>query len=131
MPGEQRRLHLQACALDATFRILVMLTSFSVSRSFALRLSAGGRSANKTQILRAVSAARGAVPGSNCLSEALTSWVLLSRGGHDPRLRLGVSSGGKFAAHAWVECDGAVFFGVDADHDYHQLEGPDMMRWAR
>ena len=107
-----------------------MLTSFSLSRSLALRLSPAWRETDKTLVLRAVTAAKRAVPGSNCLSEALTSWVLLSRGGHDPLLRIGVSTAGKFAAHAWVECDGVVFFG-DADHDYHQLEGPDMMRWAR
>lgn len=130
MPGEQRRLHMQACALDGVFRILALLTSFSVARSLALRLSPARRSTDKILVLRAVAAAARAVPGSNCLSEALTSWVLLSRAGHDPLLRIGVSTGGKFSAHAWVECDGAVFYGADADHGYRQLEGPDMMHWA-
>ena len=45
-------------------------------------------------------------------------------------LRIGVSTGGSFAAHAWIDCDGVMFLGGDAEHDYQQLEGPDMMRWA-
>ena len=128
MPREQQRLHLQACALDATFRILVVLTSFSVARSFALRVSNARRNIVKIQIVRAVTAAGRAVPGSNCLSEALTLWVLLSRGGYAPVLRIGVTTNEKFAAHAWVECDGVAVLGGAVDHDYLPLQGPDMMR---
>ena len=107
----------------------MMLSSFSLARSFALRLSSPRRNTAKTLVLRAVTAAGRAVPGSNCLSEALTSWVLLSRAGHEPVLRIGVVAE-KFAAHAWVECDGIVVFGGGVD-DYHVLQGPDVMRWAR
>ena len=103
-------------------------TSFSVARSFALRLSHSGRTLERIQILRAVTAAGRAVPASNCLSEALTAWVLLSRGGHEPVLRIGVSAEERFAAHAWVECNGVVVIGGNADHDYHPLRGPDVMR---
>lgn len=106
----------------------MVFTTFSTARSFALRLSRSGSNLERIQILRAVAAAGRAVPASNCLSEALTAWVLLSRGGYDPLLRIGVSTGEKFTAHAWVESDGVIVFGGNADHDYHPLQGPDVMR---
>ena len=99
-----------------------------MARSLALRLSHGRWTVEKIQIVRAVSAADRAVPGSDCLSESLTSWVLLSRGGYDPVLRISVSTREKSAAHAWVECDGVIVLGANADHEYHPLQGPDVMR---
>jgi hypothetical protein len=45
----------------------------------------------------------------NCLSRSLTLWWLLRRQGLESDLRIGVStSGGQFAAHAWIEYEGVV-----------------------
>lgn len=45
----------------------------------------------------------------NCLSQSLALEWLLRRSGVAPTLRLGVRLGEpKFAAHAWIECDGRV-----------------------
>lgn len=44
-----------------------------------------------------------------CLPRSLVLWHMLRRGGAPAELRIGVStSGGQFAAHAWVEQDGIV-----------------------
>jgi hypothetical protein len=48
------------------------------------------------------------IPSATCLTQALALTDLLSRNGHDSTLRIGVANdGGRFAAHAWVECGGA------------------------
>jgi hypothetical protein len=76
----------------------------------------------------AVRAAGRTVPWSNCLSEALTAWVLLSRAGREPTLRIGVTKGEGIEAHAWVECDGAIVIGDHPDRDFQPLEGRDLLR---
>jgi hypothetical protein len=44
---------------------------------------------------------------SSCLRRALTLWVLLRRGGHDPVLRIGVPyDDPRGEMHAWIELDG-------------------------
>jgi hypothetical protein len=45
----------------------------------------------------------------NCLSQSLTLWWRLRRGGIATHLRLGANlADGHFKAHAWVECNGRV-----------------------
>jgi hypothetical protein len=60
------------------------------------------------------------VPGaSNCLVRALATQTLLGRFGHRSDLRIGVRKAGDggIAAHAWLECDGAVVVGdFELDH---------------
>ena len=42
----------------------------------------------------------------SCLRQSLVVWWLLRRKGMPAELRIGVQTGGGFAAHAWVEVDG-------------------------
>jgi hypothetical protein len=55
----------------------------------------------------------------SCLTEAIAAAALLQRGGHDPRLRIGVArnSSGGIEAHAWLECAGIRVVGELADLD--------------
>ncbi len=57
------------------------------------------------------------VPAATCLTQALTAQTVLSRRGHDSRLRIGVAKDtqGNLEAHAWVECDGTVVVGESED----------------
>ena len=49
-----------------------------------------------------------------CLPRALALYQLLAEFGLPARLKLGVqSTGGTFAAHAWVECHGVMYFNQD------------------
>lgn len=57
---------------------------------------------------------------NNCLTQALTSQLILKRHGIDAKLRIGVQKNekGVMQAHAWVENDGSVVIGggaVDLD----------------
>jgi hypothetical protein len=55
----------------------------------------------------AVRAAGRLIPRSTCLTQALALSRLLRSEGHACTVRIGVSKeDGRFAAHAWVECDG-------------------------
>jgi hypothetical protein len=51
--------------------------------------------------------------GSNCLVRALATQAMLARYGYPSELKIGVrkSEDGAFAAHAWLECAGAVIIG--------------------
>jgi hypothetical protein len=60
--------------------------------------------------------ARRLVPGASCLAAALALSRLLSRYGYTPTIRIGVTNdGGRFAAHAWVECDRVSLLGSAAE----------------
>jgi Transglutaminase-like superfamily len=55
-----------------------------------------------------VSVAARFAPGARCLPVALVTASLLARQGTPATLRIGVARrGGRFAAHAWLDCNGA------------------------
>jgi hypothetical protein len=55
----------------------------------------------------AIRSASRAVPHPTCLTQALALHQLLRREGYAGTVQIGVSKdGGRFAAHAWVECNG-------------------------
>ena len=61
----------------------------------------------------AVGAMARRLPGTTCLTRALTTmWLLEASGGHG-QLQIGVEphANAGFRAHAWVECDGNVVIG--------------------
>jgi hypothetical protein len=128
LPRVDRTAYVEAGALDASLRLLTLCTSFTTARAWARRLARRGRAIDTALAVRAVEAAGRTVPGSNCLSEALTGWVLLSRAGADPALRVGVARDRALAAHAWVECDGEVVIGAGSSDGFSPLEGGDLMR---
>lgn len=66
------------------------------------------------QLAWAVGVASRYLPGSgNCLVRALATRVMLARRGYLAHLRIGVAkdAGGRFQAHAWVECEGTIVIG--------------------
>ncbi len=55
----------------------------------------------------AIQSASRAVPHATCLTQALALHHLLRREGYAGTVQIGVSQAeGRFAAHAWVECNG-------------------------
>jgi hypothetical protein len=56
----------------------------------------------------------------SCLAKSLTLWWLLERRGISSHLRIGIrKEGEKFAAHAWVERDGAALNEPDEHHHHY------------
>jgi hypothetical protein len=79
----------------------------------------------------AVAAAARRLPGTTCLVQALVGEAMLRRRGYAPEVRFGVRdrtvSRGLLAAHAWVECEGAVVIGaIDGLEDFVVLATPEV-----
>jgi hypothetical protein len=64
--------------------------------------------------------------GSNCLVRALATQAMLARYGYPSELKIGVrkSEDGAFAAHAWLECAGAVIIGDAELESYTPMRVP-------
>jgi hypothetical protein len=89
-------------------------------RAWATRRGAAGAAASR--IAWAVSAASRRMPGTSCLISAFALQRLLSRAGHESELHIGVAMHGqKFAAHAWVVCEGRILIGAREDDPYTPL----------
>lgn len=121
LPRSERTLALRAVCVLLGVRVALAVLSFARVRALADRLT-GQRSAVADDgaaraVRRAVDRAARTVPGSVCLSQALTAEFLLRRAGCEARVSIGVApDGGPLAAHAWVESAGVLVTG-----DAHDL----------
>jgi hypothetical protein len=113
----------QTVLITTLVRVGLWLLPFRKMQKIVNRL-AGSSSHNKparfpsiAQIARTVTVASRYVPAATCLTQALTTQVLLGRYGYPSTLRIGVarSKDGHFQAHAWVESDGRVVIGGAAE----------------
>jgi Transglutaminase-like superfamily len=69
-----------------------------------------------------ISAGRAVPVSVTCLKQALVLSWLLGRRGLRTTIQIGVSSqGGTFTAHAWLEKQGEVIFGLPGEERYHPL----------
>jgi hypothetical protein len=115
LPGARRRLLVRAFLTVTAFRAALSVLPFRWTRRLAAR--DGGRTPatapSREELVWAVSAAARHVPRATCLTQALALQALLTREGHDARLRLGVARGelGALEAHAWLESGGRVVIG--------------------
>jgi hypothetical protein len=73
------------------------------------------------QVARMVrSAAYRGLGTANCLDQSLALWWLLGRRGIASSVRIGTrKTGGKFEAHAWVECDGVALNEPEEPHKHY------------
>lgn len=71
----------------------------------------------------AISRAARVFPAARCLARALAASCLLRRAGRVATLSLGVgfNADRRFAAHAWLECDGVVVTGGEVSDRYVPL----------
>ena len=67
---------------------------------------------------RAIAVARAGarVPGGTCLAQSIALTRMLRKKGVPANVRIGVKADGAFAAHAWVEVDGAPIAGPSPAH---------------
>jgi hypothetical protein len=116
----RRRLLVEAVLLSAAIALALRLLRFQALRRIAGRLTrgparpTGANQAYIDSVVWAVSVSGRHVPGAGgCLVQALAGMVLLGRGGCPALMHIGVDKDaqGRFQAHAWVECRGAVVLG--------------------
>lgn len=82
-------------------------------RATVRTMSATGAAASVDRLQWAVRTVACHVFRTTCLVQAIALQILLARSGRPSELRLGVhrAGDGLVAAHAWLECDGAVLIG--------------------
>lgn len=119
--GEQLRV-LCAALLITALPAALRLGSFSTVRAVLVRTANRCQAAVSgtppvDRVVHAVEATDAAVPGDRtCLVRSLTSEALLRLYGYTPTHRIGVDpQSDEFAAHSWLEYDGAVLIGELAD----------------
>ena len=113
LPARDRAVLTRTVLTLGAARLVTWLLPFAVGR----RLLVGKqRSTTPTltrdQVRWAMAHAQRVVPHATCLPQALAAEALLTRGGLPAELNIGVmKTGGKLAAHAWVESDGRIMVG--------------------
>jgi hypothetical protein len=119
LPSRYRHLFVTSLLLLGMVRLGLWLLPFQTFRRLLAQLTQAraalqeGDHAAIQQVVWAVTMASQYVPAATCLTQALTTQVLLSRRGHPASLRIGVARGdaGGLQAHAWVECQGKIVIG--------------------
>jgi hypothetical protein len=102
--------------------LLTILPWSSAWRVGRWRVRGRTRDATTERLRWAVVAASRYVPRATCLVQALALHGLLARRGRESHVRLGVRTGERFAAHAWLEVDGTVVLGDALREGYAALE---------
>ena len=128
LDSAERCLVLEAALFTVAVRLALSASSLGTVRGLLARIPAVTRAASADaaeDIARAVTRARGVVPGATCLVRALVVQTLLARRGHSAHLRLGFvrSEGRVLSGHAWVESEGRVFDDSDEASRYTAAPG--------
>ena len=126
-----RRLLVEAALFAMAVRIGLWTLPFRKLASLVqqvpgMKLRAGKPAPPAMRFQWAVQAASRFIPGSSCLSRALTLQGLLARYHRTADLRIGVAKprAGSVEAHAWIELDGQVLLGGSQIDRYAPLPEP-------
>ena len=122
MPVREQRLIARVALHVIAFRIALRIISSSRIRQLAARPALPSPSLGEfspEHLGWAVRAVARRVPGTTCLTQALTLHRLLIQAGHDAEIRIGVAKGdeGNLDSHAWVVCHGRILAGERGDLD--------------
>jgi Transglutaminase-like superfamily len=123
LSGVERRIVLEAAAVLIATRAGLGVAGFHRWKSWLDRVKPGtkrdddGSSAAFTVARMEAAAERHLFFRPNCLERSLSLWWLLRRRGISSDLRIGGrKDGGRFEAHAWLECNGTVLSEPGDDH---------------
>lgn len=118
LPFADQWLLIKSAALLGMIRLSLEMLPFRLLLRGVERLSEtdGKPKADQDWISRtswAVTTASRYIPRATCLTQALTTKLLLGRRGHPAQLHIGVARGEakEFKAHAWVEAYGETVIG--------------------
>jgi hypothetical protein len=116
LSGRERRLAMSAIALVALVRLGLWLLPFQRAQRCCEYLGRPKRRRVEIELREIVWAVRlGSryVPGATCLTQALSTQILLGRNRRAGQVHIGVARDAKlgFRAHAWVESQGKVLIG--------------------
>lgn len=127
LSNEDKNLLLKTGLLMCLVRLLLRILPFNKTQIITKKLAIKPSNAYKANIslerlIWAVQITSTYMPGSNCLTNALTGHILLSRENYPNHLRIGVTKDdkGNFEAHAWLESGNQIIIG-ESQVDYHTL----------
>ena len=116
-----RALTLRAILWLGALRVALPRVPLQRLRSWidARKVPRAARPITAREIRRAMSRAERTLPGASCLARSLAAELLLRRAGLATRLSIGVADATwtevSLDAHAWIESDGLVIAGDDAE----------------
>jgi hypothetical protein len=128
---DARRLFLRASMVLPLISLSLLLRGFKATQVALRRFLPlangsieGAVHAEADQVSRTARMVRAAahygIGDPTCLEKSLALWWLLGRQGIPSALRIGTRlNAGRFEAHAWVECDGAVLNEPDEPHRHY------------
>jgi hypothetical protein len=110
---EDKNLILRTFFLNYYVRLILWIFPFQRVQIMTQKMSKNTKklSIDVSRLMWAVNVTSRYVFRSTCLTKALTAQIILDQYGHQSNLRIGVTKGEKFEAHAWVEFDGDVVMG--------------------
>lgn len=116
---EDQKLLVKTWLILSAIRLALWTLPFGVLRRLVIEgrpRAAGNGETDEQSISRiawAVKLSSKYFPAATCLTQALTTLVLLKRGGGLAHLKIGVAKDdqGKLQAHAWVESNGRIVIG--------------------
>jgi hypothetical protein len=120
LPAASRRCLISAALLLPTIKASLVVFRFQTLRSLLTTLTGlppgirRSRESSTEEVVWAVETTSALMPwASTCLTQALTTQVLLLRRGRPALVHIGTVKGedGDFHAHAWVESHGEVLIG--------------------
>jgi hypothetical protein len=116
----------EAAVLLALARICVLTVPFRILVKWLDRVPDAPASdpVLVARVGRSVAAAARNVPwNAVCLPQAIAAKAMLARRGQGSAFHLGatIEDGGKFSAHAWLECDGRIVIGAAGIHGMSHL----------
>lgn len=104
-------------------RSMLWLMPFSnIQKSFSKIKVTGKRDKTVCDLSWSLKAVSHYFPGSTCLSNALTGYILLSKHGYAGLVKIGVGKSveGEFEAHAWLEYGDRIIIG-ESEKEYVPL----------
>lgn len=110
LPVAEQRAYLWTAWWLFSIRVMFKLMSFDQISKYVSRRTIRDSSAKAPSLARLAAIIRNAgtrIP-STCLSRSLAGALVLARFGYGSELRIGVSTGQDFHAHAWLECEGTA-----------------------
>jgi Transglutaminase-like superfamily len=121
---DRRRLLAEAVVVHAAMNVLVRVTPWWIRKPIAA--PPDRRPLTIASVSWAVQTAAARLPGTTCLTSALTARLMLKRRGHHALIRFGVACPrdprDTPMFHAWAECDGRTVIGAESLESYRALE---------
>jgi hypothetical protein len=114
LPSRDRAVLARTILTLGAAKLAIWILPFPTSRRLLVRQrKPGPPTLTHDQVRWAMAHAQRVIPGATCLPQALAAESLLTRGGLNAEMQIGVmkTPTGQLTAHAWVESNGRIVVG--------------------